>query len=210
MSLFGIFYRNERYFLVHYICLLCHLLLFCPSFPLLPLLISLHFILSPSAAILPFAVPCQMSLTATIIAFILVAFIAFASPVSFHLTNVAPSTGICLSADTRSESSWICLGIHNIGLGPCGLIATFAIKTIVPVLPPLIIPLYFIFFTQYTYKGVGLDAAFRIRVIRIFSIPHVRFYKALPTPGKRVRDNCFEANIWEMEVGIWELIHMVT
>src|SRR6266853_2017165 len=129
-----------------------------------------------------------MSLAAAILAFILMAFIALASPVSFHLTNVAPSTGICLSANMRSKSSWICLGVRNIGLGPCGLIATFAIKTIVPVLPPLIIPLYFIFLTQYTYKGVGLDAAFRIRVIRIFSIPHIRFNKASPTPGKRVQD----------------------
>jgi hypothetical protein len=106
--------------------------------------------------------------------------------VSFHLTNVAPSAGIYLSADMRSESSWICLGVCNIGLGPCGLVATFAIKAIVPVLPLLIIPLYVIFLMQYTYKGVGLDVAFRIRVVRIFSIPHVWFDKASPTPGKRV------------------------
>jgi hypothetical protein len=125
-----------------------------------------------------------MSLVAAIIAFILLAFLALAGLVSFYLTNVAPSTGICLSADMRSESSWIRLGVCNIGLGPSGLIVAFAIKAIVPVLPLLIILLYFIFLTQYTYEGVGLDAAFRIRVIRIFSIPHVRFDKALPTPGK--------------------------
>src|ERR1700677_1334780 len=175
MSLHGIFYRNECYFCARYICLLCRLLLFRLLFPLLSLLISLRLILSPPAAILPFAVPCQMSLATTSIAFILVVFIALASPVSFHLTNVAPSTGIYLSADTRSESSWICLGVRNIGLGPYGLIAAFAIKTIVPVLPPLIIPLYFIFLMQYTYKGVGLDAVFWIRVVCIFSIPHVSY-----------------------------------
>src|ERR1700677_4239600 len=207
MSLHGIFYRNECYFCARYICLLCRLLLFRLSFPLLSLLISLRLILSPPAAILLFAVPCQMSLVTAIIAFILVAFIALASPVSFHLTNVAPSTGICLSTDMRSKSSWICLGVRNIGLGPYGLIAAFAIKTIVPVLPLLIIPLYFIFLTQYTYKGVRLDVAFRIRVVRIFSIPHVQFDKASPTLGKRVRNNCFEANVRELEVGIWEFIH---
>src|SRR6202453_2107234 len=210
MSLHGIFFRIERYFFVRYICLLCHLILFRLSFPLLSLLISLRLILSLPAAICPFAVPCHMSLMAAIVAFILVAFIALASPVSFHLTNVAPSVGICLSADMRSESSWIRLGVRNISLRSYGLIAAFAIKTIVPVLPPLIISLYFIFLPQYTYKGVGLDVAFRIRVVRIFSIPHVRFDKASPTPGKRVRNNCFEVNIREMEVGIWELVHMVT
>src|ERR1700683_5595039 len=119
MFLHGIFYRIERYFFVCYICLLCHLISFCVSFPLLSLLISLHLILSLPAVILPFTVPCHMSLAATIVAFILVVFIALASPVSFHLTNVTPSAGICLSADTRSESCWICLGVRNIGLGPC-------------------------------------------------------------------------------------------
>src|ERR1700683_4721768 len=153
----SIFFRIERYFFIHYICFLCRLILFRLSFPLLSLLISLRLILSLPADILPFAVPCQMSLVAAIVAFILVAFIALASPVSFHRTNVAPSAGICLSSDNRSESSWMCLGVRNIGLGPCGLIAAFAIKTIVPVLPPLIIPLYFIFLTQYTYKAIGLD-----------------------------------------------------
>src|SRR6202050_2965494 len=143
MSLCGIFYCIERYFFIRYICLLCHLLLFCLSFPLLSLPISLRLILSPPAAILLFAIPCQMSLVTAIVAFILVALIALASPVSFHLTNVAPSAGISLSADTRSESSWICLGVRNIGLGPYGLIAAFAIEAIVPVLPSLIIPLYF-------------------------------------------------------------------
>src|SRR5882762_1437015 len=127
-----------------------------------------------------------MSLVAAIIAFILLVFIALAGPVSFHLTNVAPSAEICLSADTRSKSSWICLGVCNIGLGPSGLVVTFAIKAIVPVLPLLIILLYFIFLTEYTYEGVGLDAAFWIRVVHIFCIPHVWFDKALPTPGKRV------------------------
>jgi hypothetical protein len=127
-----------------------------------------------------------MSLTAAILAFILVVFIALASPVSFHLTNVAPSVGICLSADTRFESSWICLGIRKIGLRPYGLITALAIKSVVPVLPLLIISLYFVFLPQYTYKGVGLDAAFRIWIVRIFGIPHIRFDEALPTPGKRV------------------------
>ena len=136
-----------------------------------------------------------MSLVAAIIAFILLAFIALAGPVSFHLTNVAPSVEICLSTDMRSESSWIHLGVRNFGLGPSGLIVTFAIKAIVPVLPLLIILLYFIFLMQYTYEGVGLDAAFWIRVVRIFSIPHAQFDKASPTPGKRVRNNCLEANI---------------
>src|SRR6202167_4553754 len=210
MSLHGIFFCIERYFFVRYICLLCRLILFRLSFPLLSLPISLPLILSLPAVILPFTVPCHMSLAATIVAFILVVFIALASPVSFHLANVAPSAGICLSADTRTESSWICLGACNISLRPYGLVAAFAIKTIVPVLPPLIISLYFIFLPQYTYKGVGLDAAFRIRVIRIFSIPHVRFDKASPTPGKQVQNNCFEANVRGMEVGVWELIHMVT
>src|SRR6202050_2588254 len=136
MSLHGIFFCIERYFFVRYICLLCCLILFCLFFPLLSLLISLRLILSLPAAILLFAVPCQMSLVAAIVAFILVAFITLASPVSFHLTNVAPSAGICLSADTRSESSCICLGVRNISLRPYGLIAAFAIKTIVCVLPP--------------------------------------------------------------------------
>src|SRR6202167_2771942 len=193
MSLHGIFFHIERYFFVRYICLLCRLILFRLSFPLLSLLISLRLILSLPAVILPFTVPCHMSLAAAIVAFILVAFIALVSPVSFHLTNVAPSAGICLFADTRSEVSWICLGVHNISLRSYGLIAAFAIKTIVSVLPPLVISLYFVFLPQYTYKGVRLDAAFRIRVIRIFSIPHIQFDKALPTPGKRVRDYCFEA-----------------
>src|ERR1700683_2890416 len=151
-----------------------------------------------------------MSLATAIIAFILVVFIALASPVSFHLTNVAPSTGICLSADMRSESSWICLGVRNISLRSYVLIAVFAIKAIVPILPSLIISLYFIFLPQYTYEGVGLDAAFRIRVVRIFRIPHIRFDKATPTPGKRVQNNCLEVNVREMEVGIWEFIHTVT
>ena len=175
-------------------------------------------ILSLPVVILPFAVPCQMSLMTTIIALILVVFIALilvvfialASPVSFHLTNVAPSMGICLSTDTRSESSWICLGVYNIGLGPYGLIVAFTIKTIVPILPPLVIPLYFIFLMQYTYKGGGLDTVFWIWAVHIFSIPHIRFNKASPTLGKQVRDNCFEVNVQEMEVGIWELIHTVT
>src|ERR1700683_5247952 len=112
MSLHGIFFCIERYFFIRYICLLCHLILFRLAFPRLSLLISLRLILSLPAAILPFAVPCHMSLMAAIVAFILVAFIALASPMSLHLTNVAPSTGICLSADTRSESFWICLGIR--------------------------------------------------------------------------------------------------
>src|SRR5882762_6322482 len=80
-----------------------------------------------------------MSLAATIIAFILLAFPALARPVPFHLTNVAPSSGIYLSADTRSESSWIHLGVHNIGLGPSSMIVAFAVKAIGPVLPLLII-----------------------------------------------------------------------
>src|ERR1700691_1448533 len=210
MSLHGIFFRIERYFFVRNICLLCCLILFRLSFPLLSFLISPRLILSLPAVILPSTVLCHMSLAAAIVAFVLVAFIALASPVSFHLTNVAPSAGICLSTDTRFESSWICLGIRNISLRSYGLIAAFAIKTIVSVLPPLVISLYFVFLPQYTYKGVGLDAAFRIRVVRIFSIPHVRFDKASPTSGKRVRDYCFEANVQEMEVGIWELIHTVT
>src|SRR5882762_1239731 len=136
-----------------------------------------------------------MSLTAAIIAFILLAFPALAGPVAFHLTNVAPSTGIGLSADTRSESSWIRLGVRNISLGPSSLVVALAIKAIGPVLPLLIILLYFIFLTQYAYEGVGLDAAFWIRVIHIFSVPHVQFNKASPTPGKRVLNNCLEANI---------------
>ena len=90
-----------------------------------------------------------MSLAAAIVAFILVAFIALASPVPLHPANIAPSAGICLSADTRYEVSWICLDVRNINL-----IASFAIKAVIPVLPPLIIPLYFIFLTQYTYEGV--------------------------------------------------------
>src|SRR6202050_3514919 len=186
MSLHGIFFHIEQYFFVRYFRLFCHLILFLLSFPLLSLPISFRLILSLPAAILPFAVPCHMSLAAAIITFILVVFIAFASPVSLHLTNVAPSAGICLSADIRSESFWIRLGIRNISLRSCDLVAAFAIKTIVPVLPPLIISLYFIFLPQYTYKGVRLDAAFRIRVVRIFRIPHVQFDEAMPTPGKRV------------------------
>src|ERR1700683_5204655 len=138
----------------------------------------------PSSCYSSFPVSCHMSLASAIIAFILVAFITFASPVSLHLTNVAPSAGVCLSADARSESSWICLGVRNISLRSYVLIADFAIKAIVPVLPSLIVSLYFIFLPQYTYEGVGLDAAFRIRVIRIFRIPHIRFNKATPTPGK--------------------------
>ena len=90
------------------------------------------------------------------------------------------------------------------------LIAVFAIEAIVPVLPSLIISLYFIFLPQYTYEGVGLDAAFWIRVVRIFRIPHVWFDKASPTPGKRVQNYCLEVNVREMEVGIWEFIHTVT
>src|ERR1700683_1737083 len=185
---------------------------FCFAFPF-------HFSLSlyPFALFFPFqllffffAVSCHMSLASAIIAFILVVFIAFASPVSLHLTNVAPSTGVCLSADARSESSWIRLGVRNISLRSYVLIAVFAIKAIVPVLPSLIISLYFIFLPQYTYEGVGLDAAFWIRVVRIFCIPHIRFDKATPTLGKRVRNNCLEANVREMEVGIWEFIHMIT
>src|ERR1700674_3478731 len=125
-----------------------------------------------------------MSLMAAIIAIILLAFPAFAGPVAFHLTNVAPSAGICLSADTRSESSWIRLGVRNIGLGPFGMFIAFAIKAIGPILPLLIILLYFIFLAQYTNEGVGLDVAFRIRVIRIFGVPHIWFDKASPTPGK--------------------------
>src|ERR1700734_583293 len=210
MSLHGIFFRIEQYFFIRNICLLCRLILFRLSFPLLSLLISLRLILSLPAVILPSTVLCHMSLAAAIVAFILVAFIALASPVSFHLTNIAPSTGICLSADTRFESPWICLGVRKIGLRSYGLIAAFAIKSIVSVLLLLVISLYFVFLPQYTYKGVGLDAAFRIRVIRIFSIPHVRFDKASPTPGKQVQNNCFEANVRGMEVGVWELIHMVT
>src|SRR6202044_2857313 len=181
MSLHGIFFRIEQYFFIRNICLLCRLILFRLSFPLLSLLISLRLILSLPAVILSSTVLCHMSLTAAILAFILVVFIALASPVSFHLTNVAPSAGICLSADTRFESSWICLGVRKIGLRPYGLIAAFAIKSIVSVLLLLIISLYFVFFLQYTYKGIGLDAAFRIRVVCMFSIPHVRFDKASPT-----------------------------
>src|ERR1700729_873608 len=201
MSLHGIFLRIERYFFVRNICLLCRLILFRLSFPFLSLLISLRLILSLPAIILLSTVLCHMSLAATIVAFILVAFITLTSPVSLHLTNVAPSAGICLSADTRFESPRICLGIHKIGLRPYGLIAALAIKSIVSVLPLLIISLYFVFLLQYTYKGVGLDAAFRIRIVRIFGIPHIRFDKASPTPGKRVQNNCLEANVREMEVG---------
>src|SRR6202050_1119464 len=210
MSLHGVSFRIERYFFVHYICFLCRHILFRLSFPLLSLLISLRLILSLPAVILLFTVSCHMSLASAIIAFILVVFIAFASPVSLHLTNVAPSAGICLSADTKSESSWIRLGICNISLRSYVLIAVFAIKAIVPILPSLIISLYFIFLPQYTYEGVGLDAAFWIRVVRIFCIPHIRFDKATPTLGKRVRNNCLEVNVREMEVGIWEFIHMIT
>src|ERR1700683_4471352 len=105
MSLHGVSFRLERYFFVLYICFLFRHILFRLSFPLLSLLISLRLILSLPAVILLLAVSCHMSLTSAIIAFILVAFIAFASPVSLHLTNVAPSAGICLSTDTRSERS---------------------------------------------------------------------------------------------------------
>src|ERR1700677_4051789 len=184
MSLHGVFFHIERYFFVYYICFLCRHILFCLSFPLLSLLISLRLILSLPAVILLFTVSCHMSLASAIIAFILVAFITFASPVSLHLTNVAPSVGVCLSTDARSESSWIRLGVRNISLGSYVLIADFAIKAIVPVLPSLIVSLYFIFLPQYTYEGVGLDAAFWIRVVRIFRIPHIRFDKAMPTLGK--------------------------
>src|ERR1700676_3607174 len=184
MSLHGVFFCIERYFFVHYICFLCRHIFFRLSFPLLSLLISLRLILSLPAVILLFAVSCHMSLASAIIAFILVAFIAFASPVSLHLTNVPPSAGVCLSADARSESSWIRLGVRNISLRSYVLIADFAIKAIVPVLLSLIISLYFIFLLQYTYEGVGLDAAFWIRVVRIFRIPHIRFDKATPTLGK--------------------------
>src|SRR6202167_2897189 len=186
MSLHGIFFRIERYFFVRNICLLCCLILFRLSFPLLSLLISLRLILSLPAVILPSTVLCHMSLAAAIIAFVLVAFIALASPVSLHLTNVAPSVGICLSAETIFESPWICVGVCKIGLRPYGLITALAIKSIVSVLPLLVISLYFVFLPQYTYKGVGLDAAFRIWIVRIFGIPHIRFDEALPTPGKRV------------------------
>src|SRR6202521_4687009 len=130
----SIFFRIERYFFIHYICFLCRHILFRLSFPLLSLLISLHLILSLPAVILLFKVSCHMSLASAIIAFIQVAFIAFASPVSLHLTNVAPSAGICLSPDTRSESSWIRLGVRNISLRSYVLIAVFAIEAIVPVL----------------------------------------------------------------------------
>src|ERR1700683_3391695 len=184
MSLHGVFFHIERYFFVPYICFPCRHILFRLSFPLLSLLISLCLILSLPAVILLFTVSCHMSLASAIIAFILVAFIAFASPVSLHITNVAPSAGVCLSADARSESSWICLGVHNISLRSYVLIADFAIKAIVPVLLSFIVSLYFIFLLQYTYEGVGCDAAFRIRVVRIFRIPHIRFDKATPTPGK--------------------------
>src|ERR1700728_783040 len=120
MSLHGIFFHIERYFFVRNICLLCRLILFRLSFPFLSLLISLRLILSLPAIILLSTVLCHMSLMATVITFILVAFIALAGPVSFHLANIAPSTGICLSAETRFESPWICLGIRKIGLGPYG------------------------------------------------------------------------------------------
>src|ERR1700685_3246538 len=156
------------------------------SFPFLSLLISLRLILSLPAIILLSTVLCHMSLAAAVIAFILVVFIALAGPVSFHLTNIAPSAGICLSAETRFESPWICLGVRKIGLRPYGLIAALAIKSIVSVLLLLVISLYFVFLLQYTYKGVGLNAAFQIRIIRIFGIPHIRFDKASPTLGKRV------------------------
>src|ERR1700683_1456425 len=106
MSLHAVSFRIERYFFVHYICFLCRHIFFHLSFPLLSLLISLCLILSLPAVVLLFAVSCHMSLVSAIIAFILVAFIAFSSPVSLHLTNVAPSAGVCLSTDARSESSW--------------------------------------------------------------------------------------------------------
>src|ERR1700734_2965633 len=186
MSLHGIFFRIEQYFFIRNICLLCRLILFRLSFPLLSLLISLRLILSLPAVILPSTVLCHMSLVAAIVAFILVVFIAFASPVSFHLTNIAPSVGICLSTDMRFESPWICLGVRKIGLRPYGLIAAFAIKSVVSILPLLVISLYFVFLPQYTYKGVGLDAVFQIWIVRIFGIPHIRFNKTSPTPGKRV------------------------
>src|SRR6202042_1723908 len=186
MSLHGIFLRIERYFFVRNICLLCRLILFCLPFPFLSLLISLPFILSLPAIILLSTVLCHMSLTAAVIAFILVAFIALAGPVSFHLTNVTPSAGICLSAETRFESPWVCLGVRKIGLSPYGLITALAIKSVVPVLSFLVISLYFVFLPQYTYKCVRLDAAFRIWIVRIFGIPHIRFDEASPTPGKRV------------------------
>src|ERR1700735_5315103 len=184
MSLRGIFFRIERYFFVSYICLLCPLILFRLSFPLLSLLISLRFILSLPAIILLSAVLCHMSLAAAVIAFILVAFITLAGPVSFHLTNIAPSAGICLSAKTRFESPWICLGVRKIGLRSYDSIPPFAIKSVFSVLPLLVISLYFVFLPQYTYKGVGLDAAFRIWIVRIFGVPHIRFDKASPGPGK--------------------------
>src|SRR6202167_6685707 len=101
MSLHGIFFRIERYFFVCNICLLCRLILFRLSFPFLSLLIFLRLILSLPAIIFLSTVLCHMSLAAAIIAFVLVAFIALASPVSFHLANIAPSAGICLSAKTR-------------------------------------------------------------------------------------------------------------
>src|SRR6202046_4517144 len=104
MSLHGIFFCIKRYFCVHNSCLLCRLVLFRFSCPLLSLLISLRFILSLPAIILLSTVLCHVSLAATVIAFILVAFIALAGPVSFHLANIAPSAGICLSAETRFES----------------------------------------------------------------------------------------------------------
>src|ERR1700735_18746 len=187
MSLRGIFFRIERYFFVRNICLLCRLILFHLSFPFLSLLISLRFILSLPAIILLSTVLCHMSLAAAVIAFILVVFIALAGPVSFHLANVAPSMGICLSADTRFESPWICLGVRKIGLSPYGLIAALAIKSIVSVLPLLIISLYFVFLPQYTYKGVGLDAVFRIRIVRIFGIPHIRFDKLRQLRGSEFK-----------------------
>src|ERR1700691_3792486 len=132
MSLHGVFFRIERYFFVRNICLLCCLILFRLPFPFLSLLISLRLILSLPAIILLSTVLCHMSLVAAVIAFILVAFIALTSPVSLHLTNVAPSAGICLSVDTRFKSPWICLGIRKIGLRSYTLITAFAIKSIVP------------------------------------------------------------------------------
>src|ERR1700689_3296075 len=157
MSLHELFFCIEQYFFVRNICLLCCLILFRLPFPLLSLLIFLRLILSLPAVILPSTVLCHMSLVAAIVAFVLVVFIALASPVSFHLTNVAPSAGICLSADTRFESSWICLGVRNISLRPYGLVAAFAIKTIVSVLPPLVISLYFIFLPQRCRIGCGVS-----------------------------------------------------
>src|ERR1700690_2071785 len=186
MSLHGIFFRVKQYFFVRNICLLCRLILFRLSFPFLSLLISLRFILSLPAIILLSTVLCHVSLVATVIAFILVAFIALAGPVSFHLANIAPSAGICLSTDTRFESPRVRLGIRKIGLSPYDFITALAIKSVVPVLSLLVISLYFVFLPQYTYKGVRLDAAFRIWIVRIFGIPHIRFDEASQTPGKRV------------------------